>query len=143
VLTANQEVLTWAMIETAESIEHLEDIVTVPGLDGIYIGPSDLSMELEGKVSNPLSHRIVEDIHRVITRARARRENLKIGVFCPDTGFALEMAQAGCNLLTIMNDVGLLRLATSRVLAEMAAAPQGSLSSPDSTSPAPRGKARP
>ena len=41
---ANGQILCIAMIETAEAMENLEDIVSTPGLDGVYIGPADLTL---------------------------------------------------------------------------------------------------
>jgi len=43
---ANNEILKLAMIETKEAIDKLDEIMTTPGLDGIYIGPADLSLAL-------------------------------------------------------------------------------------------------
>jgi 4-hydroxy-2-oxoheptanedioate aldolase len=45
---SNGEILTLAMIETAEGLENVEEIAATPGLDGIYIGPSDLSLATGG-----------------------------------------------------------------------------------------------
>src|ERR1700712_3866714 len=49
---ADKTILAWAMVETEAAIENVEEILAVEGLDGIYIGPSDLSMTLEGKITN-------------------------------------------------------------------------------------------
>ena len=43
---ANDEVICIAMIETAEGIEKLDEIASTPGLDAIYIGPTDLALAL-------------------------------------------------------------------------------------------------
>ena len=43
---ANDDVLVIPMIETAEALENLEDILSVPGIDAVYVGPSDLSLAL-------------------------------------------------------------------------------------------------
>jgi 4-hydroxy-2-oxoheptanedioate aldolase len=43
---ADDEVLCIVMIETHEAIENLEEIVSVPGVDAVYVGPSDLSVSL-------------------------------------------------------------------------------------------------
>ena len=39
---ANDEILKMAMIETKEALENLDQIMSTPGLDGVYIGPADL-----------------------------------------------------------------------------------------------------
>lgn len=116
---ANATILSWAMIETKQALDNVEEIAGVEGLSGVYIGPSDLSMTLEGAVASPLSRTVVAEIGRVIAVARAN--SLRVGIFCPDTGFAKEMIEAGCDLVTVMNDAGLLRKATGALLAELRA----------------------
>ena len=46
---ADAEILCFAMIETADAVANLDDIVSTPGLDGVYIGPADLTLGLTGK----------------------------------------------------------------------------------------------
>lgn len=41
---ANDEVICMVMVETREAVEQVEEIAATPGLDGIYVGPSDLSL---------------------------------------------------------------------------------------------------
>ena len=43
---ANDEVLVFAMVETREAVNNLDEIVSVEGLDGVYVGPSDLSLSI-------------------------------------------------------------------------------------------------
>jgi 4-hydroxy-2-oxoheptanedioate aldolase len=43
---ANQQTIVMAMIETREALENLDAIAAVPGLDGLFVGPSDLSIAL-------------------------------------------------------------------------------------------------
>lgn len=117
VVYADRTVLSWAMIETETALGNLDEIASVQGLDGIYIGPSDLSMTLEGKLSNPLSRRVVQEIKRVIKTARSNE--LRVGIFCPDVPFAREMVDLGCDLITVMNDAGLVRKATAALLDEL------------------------
>jgi 4-hydroxy-2-oxoheptanedioate aldolase len=47
--TANDEILVIPMIETREAVENIDAILDVPGIDAIYVGPSDLAFSL-GKV---------------------------------------------------------------------------------------------
>ena len=50
--TANEEIFCFAMIETEEAFNNIEEIVTTPGLDGIYIGTADLTIGLhKGKLA--------------------------------------------------------------------------------------------
>lgn len=43
---ANGEILTFALIETASALTTLEEILDVPGLDGLYVGPNDLALSM-------------------------------------------------------------------------------------------------
>jgi len=43
---ADSEIIAMAMIETKQAMDNLEDILAVPGLDAIYVGPNDLSITL-------------------------------------------------------------------------------------------------
>ena len=45
--TVNEELLIIPMIETQRAIDNIEDILSVPGIDVLLVGPSDLSIELE------------------------------------------------------------------------------------------------
>ncbi len=116
---ANDTVLSWAMIETREALQNVEEIAAVDGLSGLYIGPSDLSMTLKGLITSPLSPAVTVEVRRIIGVARAKA--LRIGIFCPDVAFAREMIAEGCDLVTVMNDAGLLRNATGALIADLRA----------------------
>jgi 4-hydroxy-2-oxoheptanedioate aldolase len=120
---ADRTVLAWAMVETQASIANLEEILSVDGLDGIYIGPSDLSMTLNGKITNPLSPMVVDAIDRVIDTTH--RYGKRVGIFCPDSAFARKMIERGCDLVTVMNDAGLVRQATNALIKELESAKLG------------------
>ena len=57
---ANETILAIAMIETEEALNNIEEIVSVPSLDAIYIGPGDLSLTLTGKggVASKVKHAV-------------------------------------------------------------------------------------
>ena len=43
---ANEEIIVLVMIETLQAVENLEQIAKAPGIDGFYIGPSDLAVSM-------------------------------------------------------------------------------------------------
>ncbi len=45
-LHANDEIICLVMIETMTAVERLEEIAKAPGIDGFYVGPSDLALSL-------------------------------------------------------------------------------------------------
>ncbi len=96
--TANSRTLSLAMIETREAIDTLEDILSVKELDGIFIGPSDLSLSLSnGTRLDPNGEetaRICADIGE-----KARRAGKLAGIFCLNAAKAEEAVRQGFNLI--------------------------------------------
>lgn len=109
---ANDAVLTWAMIESAQGLAHLDDILGVEGLDGIYVGPNDLAMSLGEVVAPGLTDRLRQVL--VDIAAACRQAGRFSGVFAADPETAGWLAEVGYDMVTPGNDVGLLRDAASR-----------------------------
>src|ERR1700691_967028 len=64
---ANDHVITLAVIETRTALENLEAILATPGIDGLFLGPSDLSIALSGgKSLDPLSAEVEREIDRMV-----------------------------------------------------------------------------
>jgi len=80
---ANKETMVIAMIEDAESVKNLSEILTVDGLDVVFIGRLDLSVSLgiPGQVNHPM---IKEAVEKVITEAR--KAGKVVGVGAIDVG---------------------------------------------------------
>jgi 4-hydroxy-2-oxoheptanedioate aldolase len=107
---ADATVLTWAMIESAAALEHLDAILATPGLDGVYVGPNDLALSLgERPGAVEPAPRVLAALHRVADAARAAGRYA--GLFCGDAALARRMVGAGYHLVTPGNDVGVLRSA--------------------------------
>ena len=69
---ANDTIVTIAMIETAEALDNLDDILSVEGLNAIYIGPSDLSLALGCKPTfDDLEPKAFEAVEHILARAKA------------------------------------------------------------------------
>lgn len=111
---ANASVFVSVMIETAEAVAAIDDIVAVPGLDSIVIGPYDLSgsLGLLGQVEHPS---VIEAIERVIAAARAR--GVSVGSGMPaDADYALLQARRGVQWLQIGGDAGYMIQAVDRTV---------------------------
>ena len=79
------EPLCLVMIETRAGLERLDEIAATPGLDGIYIGPSDLALSLGLEPTRRLEHPpVLEAIERI--RARCAEGGLSAGLHCLDSG---------------------------------------------------------
>ncbi len=69
---ANETIVTFAMIETAKALDNLDSILSVEGLDAIYIGPSDLSLALGcNPTFDDLDPKAAEAVDHILARAKA------------------------------------------------------------------------
>lgn len=113
---ANSEILVLAMIETAAALDNIDAILSVEGLDGIYIGPNDLSLALGHRPKNESDDQLVcEAIEHV--RARTAAHGLINGIFCSNGPAAAMRLRQGFDLVTPGNDAALLRNATAEAVA--------------------------
>jgi len=108
---ANQTIMPWAMIESASAVEHMEEIMSTPGLYGVYLGPNDLALDLGLKPGGMIGVQVAAIAHTIIERAHAH--GLAAGIFCANAEEAREWALAGFDLVTPGNDVSLLRTSAS------------------------------
>ena len=108
--SANAFTLAIAMIETREALEALDEIVATPGIDGVFVGPSDLSIALSGGGAvDPHGPAVDEALTRIVEVVRAAGKFA--GLFC-FTGAQAKAARArGVALTTISTDLLMLRAA--------------------------------
>ncbi len=107
---ANGLTQTIAMIETRSALAALDDILGVDGIDGVFVGPSDLSIALsDGKGVEPRGAALMREAGRVVARAKAHGKYA--AMFCFDGGDARAMAKLGFRLCTVSTDQQLLRQA--------------------------------
>jgi 4-hydroxy-2-oxoheptanedioate aldolase len=115
-LHANDTVLTIAMVETRTALDNVEEIVATPGLDAIYIGPSDLGQNLGfGARMDPTQPEVVAAIEHIT--AVARRHNVVVGMHTGSAAYAQQMQAKGMQFLTILSDARLLANAASEAIA--------------------------
>lgn len=112
---ADEQVVCFAMIETAEAFENIESIVVTPGLDGVYIGPADLTLGLTGRKYRTGFDRDEPEIVAAITHilSVAHRAGKKAGLHNGTPAYAAQAAEWGFDLVTVSNDVQCLRSAAS------------------------------
>mgnify|MGYP001819967750 CR=1 FL=1 len=115
---ANETVVTFAMVETAAGLENIGDILTVPGLDGIFVGPGDLGLSLVGQLGIDVHHPVVADAIRTIAD-KTRAAGKVAGIWCPSAEIALEMRTIGYQFLTIASDVRMLTAASQAAITQM------------------------
>ena len=94
------------MIETQAALDALDDILAVPGVDGVFVGPSDLSIALTGGTVDPSA--AVVDRALDLIAARAKAAGKFAGLFCFTGAQAKAMGARGFAFCTIATDAMLL-----------------------------------
>ena len=121
---ANDNIVCLAMIETREAFDRVEEIAATPGLDGLYIGPADLTLALTGRRYRTGFDRgepeMVEAIHRI--RAAAKGAGIRAALHCGSPAYAARAVALGFDLVTLPNDVRILARGAAADVAEARAA---------------------
>ena len=114
---ANDEVLLFAMIETQAGLKNLESILSVKGLDGVYVGPSDLSLAM-GKppTLDPSDQGVIAAITEIARITRSK--GLIAGVHTDSPATAKKRFDQGYQLVTLLNDARALAVAATNIVKE-------------------------
>lgn len=112
---ANAQVIGWAMVETRQAMDNLDAIAATPGLDGIYVGPADLTLSLSEGRNPPGFDReepeMIEALQEIV--AACRRHGIRAALHCGTVDYAARAIGWGYDLTTISSDVRLLAGAAS------------------------------
>ncbi|MBP7000873.1 aldolase/citrate lyase family protein [Amaricoccus sp.] len=107
---ANSEILTFAMVETAEAMANLDAIAATPGLDGIYVGPADLTLSLSNGSRAPGFDReepdLVDALRTIV--AACRRAGIRAALHCGTPEYAARAIGWGFDMTTVSGDARLL-----------------------------------
>ena len=116
---ADQEILKLAMIETKEALESLDEILDTPNLDGIYIGPADLSLAIGEKPSfdKPEGDPVYEVIMKILDHAK--KNNIIAGIQNGQPEYAEKMIKKGFQLVTIGSDQRYMTAASKTALGKL------------------------
>ncbi len=115
---ANETLVRFAMIETAQALDNLDAILSVEGLDAIYIGPSDLSLALGCKpVFDDVDPPVAQAIDHIVARAQAH--GVKAGIHNGRPDVAKARIAKGFRFVTVGSDARLLAAGSQQVLGEM------------------------
>ncbi len=114
---ANTSVLVLAMIETREAMQNLDAILAVDGIDGVYVGPSDLGLSLGYEPTlDPTAPEVLEAIATI--GARARRAERLAGIHCGSPAMIHRAFGQGFHFASLLTDA---RLFTTAIAAQLAA----------------------
>jgi len=129
---ADQEVVCFGMIETNDGFDNLDDIVSTPGLDGVYIGPADLTLGLTGRRYSTGFDReepeMVAAIRKILSAAHAA--GIKAALHCGTPTYAARAVEWGFDLVTVSNDVRLLAGAASASVQSFRSLTVGNIATP-------------
>lgn len=111
---ANQEVCLLVQVETREALKNLDAIVATPGVDGVFIGPADLSASM-GHVGNSAHPDVQAAIQEAI--ARILKAGKAPGILTPDREQAAHYLKLGAVFVAVGLDTQLLVRHTSELAA--------------------------
>lgn len=117
-IQANNEVLALAMIETVSGVENLDEIVSIEGIDGIYVGPADLTLGTqEGRLPPGFDReeQVMIDLIKHIV-ATCKKYNKFACLHCGTPEYAAKAVEWGFNLTTVSGDSRLLAAAAAKTV---------------------------
>lgn len=121
VVSANASCLALAQIETRQAMENLDAIMAVPGLDGVYVGPTDLSFDHGFPPELDKEHpEMLALFDNIIASAKSQGKVAAIHTGAP--AYAKKMAERGFKMLTFGSDVGFILAANQGAMAEFTGA---------------------
>jgi len=105
---ANDTIVRLAMIETREGLNAVDEICAVDGIDGIFIGPNDLGLNLgRSAFTDPTDNEVREAILHCLRRAKAAGK--RAGLFCPSGQVAARRIAEGFDFVVPNSDANLLK----------------------------------
>lgn len=112
---ADRTILAFAMIETQQAVDNLDGICAAPGLDALYVGPSDLSVSIGGPPGgDQRGPAVMERIDAILSAAK--RHGIRAGIHALSAEYAGEMIEKGFDLVTLSADYRHMMAAASRML---------------------------
>lgn len=100
---ANEEILTLAMIETKEAVENLDAILTVEGLDGIFVGSGDLRLSYTGRTGHGVQSPLFDEAMKKILTSCAKHNKIP-GIWCATVADAEQKMEQGYRFITLKSD---------------------------------------
>ena len=110
---ANGEILAFAMVETSEAMSNLDAIAATPGLDGIYVGPADLTFSLaQGRLAPAFDREepeMIDALKKII--AACKKNGIRCALHCGTPEYAARAIAWGFDMTTVSGDARLLAAA--------------------------------
>jgi 4-hydroxy-2-oxoheptanedioate aldolase len=117
---ANGTIVVFAMIETRQALDNLDAILSVMGLDAVYIGPADLSLALGCTPTfDDVDPPVAEAIDTIL--AKAKKHGIVAGIHNGSPEGALKRIAKGFQFVTIASDARLMAAGAQQVMGKMRA----------------------
>jgi 2-keto-3-deoxy-L-rhamnonate aldolase RhmA len=111
-----EKVMRIPMIEERVAVDNADEILAVEGVDGVFIGPGDLSMTMGMK---PADAEVQSAIEEVLKKAKAAR--VPVGTVAGDAAGARRLADKGYDFILVSNDTGMLAKTAMSLIDEIRA----------------------
>ena len=114
---ANDEMMTLIQIESVQAVENIDEILSVKGVDGIMIGPGDLSLSMGHRPGLPPAPEVDEMIARIL--GKCKEHGVPFGMFTAMLEIAETWLGQGGQIGTVGSDVGYVREGAEKTLQGM------------------------
>jgi 2-keto-3-deoxy-L-rhamnonate aldolase RhmA len=111
-----EKVMRIPMIEEQVAVDNADEILTVPGVDGIFIGPGDLSMTMGMKATDPAVQGAIEEVLK-----KAKAAQVPVGTVASDAAGARRLVAKGYDFILVSNDTGMLAKSAMALIDEIRA----------------------
>ncbi|MDU5190467.1 MAG: aldolase/citrate lyase family protein, partial [Mixta calida] len=108
-LDINSNISVLVQIESQQGVDNLDSIIAVDGVDGIFVGPGDLSAAL-GYLGQPAHPEVLKVIQHIFARAKAAGK--PSGILAPVEADARRYLEWGATFVAVGSDLGVFRSAT-------------------------------
>ena len=116
VSSANDDIAVIIQIEHIDAVENIQNLIKVPGIDSLFIGPYDLSASM-GKMGQTTDNEVQNAISRV--KQHAEKANIPLGIFGPTAEAVAPYIQSGYTLIAVGIDILLLGAAAKDITASL------------------------
>lgn len=120
---ANEELACIVMIETSDGLANLDEILSTPGVDAAYIGPTDLALALGLPPGGGGDPKHAEAIERIL--AACQRHNVAAGIHTSSVELTRKYLDMGFHMVTLGSDTGFMRRTAAADLAAVREGPVG------------------
>lgn len=114
---ANARVHVTIMLESKRAFDRLNEIASVPGIDALTLGPTDLAQDL-GVLGTPAQRQVLDDHRRRLVEA-ARKHGKAVAMLTDSVDGVRQMVALGATIINYSSDAAVLRSAYAATVADI------------------------